>query len=126
MYLLHWQGIRFLMQLAVVLRLINQECVRISSINPDARVYVIGVLPRPIDNKHSKLKIININRLLAKAVQTVANNNQEVKYITVSWFFLNKGQSLMQYFTDSVNLNQQGLHVFHKAVFQEAGFVQNE
>ena len=93
---------------------------------PDSRIFVIGVLPRPIDNAEAKPYICRINRWIASAVEKIQKMFQKVKFIPLHLKFLDAAKPKLHLFQqDGLMLSAAGAQLFKKLAFEMAGFVAN-
>ena len=110
---------------SMVYRLIGRIVQAIRQVNKNARVFFVGVLPRPIDNEQVKPKICEFNRFLAGAVKNVKDGM--VKYVPIQIHFLRGQLPRMEFYQpDRVLLNKEGAAQLRKRLFEAAGFKAND
>ena len=95
--------------------------------NPESRIFIVAVIPRPIDNDQVKVLIMKMNRWLRGAVERVARMFQGVKFLPVQLAFLNGAVPNQQLYNenDQLTLNDAGARVFKQQVFKLARFARN-
>ena len=93
----------------------------------DARIFFIGILPRPVDNEFVKPLIMKANRWMAHAVDRIQKMFQKVRFLPVQLAFIEGSVPKQQLFDaqDQHTLNLAGAALFRAKVFKLAGFVQN-
>ena len=102
--------------------------VAIRNVNPPSRIFVMGVLPRVLDNEQIKPLLIRFNRWLAQVTNDVDSIFEKVKFLPIQLKFL-EGNRPHRVLFDDVNpllLSSIGSALFKQAAFQLAGFVQNQ
>ena len=94
----------------------------------ESRIFLIGVLPRPVENDQAKPYIMRINRWFTHAVERVDKLLGKVKFLPVHLKFLNGSQPRLELFRedDGITLSPAGAMVFRNEVFRLAGFVRND
>ena len=99
----------------------------VRDINHDCRIFFVGVLPKPIDNKSCKEGICKFNRWLSNAVDRIANMVHKIKFLPVQLKFLDGGSPWMQLFNpqDRLTLSREGATTFRHQTMVMAGFVRN-
>ena len=92
--------------------------------NQQSRIFIIGVLPRPIENDQAKIYIMKMNN----ATERIRKLFDKVCFLPVHLKFLNGGVPRMELFNqeDQLTLNPAGAMLFKQEVFRLAGFVRNE
>ena len=95
--------------------------------SPESRIFMLGVLPKPVENDSAKVHIMKFNRWLSIAVKRIDALFHRVKFLPVQLPFLNASGPIMEYYNsdDQLTLNQAGAEVLRRAIFRLAGFVKN-
>ena len=96
--------------------------------NPDSRLFIVAVLPRPVDNNIVKPMVAKFNRWISLAAERVSQLFGKVKFLPVQIKFITGSSPITMYFNhdDNLTLNQAGAALYRKELFRLAGFVQNE
>ena len=96
--------------------------------NPKVRIFLIGVLLRPIEDKNVKHFVVMFNCWLHNAADRIdAIFQNKIRFLPVQLSFLQSdGPKLFLFNEDKLKLNQAGVEVFRRAVFQLAGFVKKQ
>ena len=76
-----------------VTKYVNRTIFTLLSKNADAKIFVLPVLPRPVDDKHVKSHIIEFNRILSSAVKKLALESVNVKFLAVQNCFTADGRA---------------------------------
>ena len=98
----------------------------IISINAEAKLFIIPVLPRPVDDTQVKQYIIDFNRMLSNATKKLAAESINVMFLSIQNCFLRAGKADDRWYSrDLVSLNQQGCSRLRNMVFEAAGFKKN-
>ena len=101
--------------------------VAIRNKNPESKIFITGVLPRPIENEVARPLIIRMNRWLSAAVVSLRKYIHRMEFVPVQLRFLTTGGPRLELFNeDGLTLNQKGAALFRASLFQAAGFVKNE
>ena len=95
--------------------------------NPDSRIFILGVLPRPVDDEHVKTLVMKFNRWLRNSVERVAKMFNKLQFVPIQLAFIDGSAPKLQLFnsTDGLTLNDAGANTFRAEVFKLAGFVRN-
>ena len=95
--------------------------------NHDCKIFVVGVLPRPVENESAKPFIIKFNRWLKSACDRINAFFANVKFIPAQLSFIDSTGPKLQYFNsdDLLTLNELGADLLKRMLFSHAGFVRN-
>ena len=99
----------------------------ILSLNSTAKLFVISILPRPIDNDSVKPLIVKVNRILRDTVMKVQKQQIRISYINMANQFLDDDNDpeVAWYNSDLLTLNKSGCAKFRRLAFAGAGFIPN-
>ena len=108
-------------------QLVSQLIMEINEKSVDSRIFMLGVLPRPIDDQLIKPLIAKFNRGLLNAVDCISKFMDRVKYLPVQLKFIQDSWAVMQFFDekDKLTLNKMGAALYKKTAFEMTGFVKN-
>ena len=110
-----------------IVRIVFEVIAQVREINPEARIFICSILPRPVDNEEAKLLIVNFNRWISLAVNKAAKQFFRVHHIPIQHHFINAGvPKLFLFNQDQFTLNARGALLLKTKVFQLAGFKKND
>ena len=95
--------------------------------NPDARIFFVGILPRPVENDDAKPFIAKFNRWMVQAVNRISLFMTHVSFLPVHLAFIQDSKPRIHLFNpdDRLTLNEAGLTIFKRKCFELAGFARN-
>ena len=95
--------------------------------SPDSKIFVVGVLPRPIENDSAKPFIVKFNRWLKSACDRMGSFYANITFIPAQLSFIDGKGPKLQYYDeqDKLTLNNIGARLFKEILFTHAGFVKN-
>ena len=94
--------------------------------NEAAKIFVVGLLPKPLLNDVAKPQIVKFNRILAETVSRIKKNDHRVLFMPAHLEFTFEGQPKTQMFErDLVHLSKIGKQMFKRTLFDLAGFTVN-
>ena len=90
------------------------------------KIFVVALLPRPVDNDTAKPLIVKFNRAMAQAIGRIRKRDQRVLLLPAQHKFILDASPIIQYYHENKYcLSQLGGQVLKDALFQLAGFVKN-
>ena len=95
--------------------------------NSESRIFVVPVLPRAVANEQVKPLITIFNRWLCNVVEKMSAWFPRIKFLPVQQRFMGPDGPRMQYYNqdDRLTLNEMGARMLKAALFELAGFIQN-
>ena len=95
--------------------------------SPESHIFVIGVLPKIVDNQEIKPFIMKFNRYLAATTENVNSVFERIRFLPVHLHFLDGTTPTPQLFDDTnpLLLSKTGAIYFKQIVFKLAGFIKN-
>ena len=95
--------------------------------NKESRVFVVGVLPCPVEDVNAKPLVMMFNRRLLNAVERVDEIIHKVKFIPAHLSFIDGQGPKLHLFNedDKLTLNSVGAALLQAVLFKHAGFVRN-
>ena len=107
-----------------VFRSVMELVVAIRDKSKESRIFIISVLPRPVDNQEVKPLLVKFNRWLASAASWLENIFGKVKFLPVHTRFIDAEGPILDFFKeDQLTLNEAGAKLLKMTIFEMAGFV---
>ena len=91
-----------------------------------AKIFILALLPRPVDNVSAKPLIIKFNRLLATSVNRIRKLDERVLLLPAQHQFVQDAEPIIRFFSsDGFTLSEEGSRKLKETFFKLAGFVKN-
>ena len=113
---------------SVVFRSVFELVAVIKQKNTDCKIYLVGVLPRPIENDQVCKQVMMYNRWLWNTAERIWKIFGEIIFLPAQLKFIGSNGPRMELFNmdDKLTLNQAGVKLLKAILFQLAGFVKNQ